>query len=72
VVWLPLRGEYLRKFDQKKAEDWFWQTQGLPYGYHNFIYGWIDTLTDNYPPLLPVDLAPIVVSMLEGIWPKKI
>jgi len=62
----------MRKFDQKKAEEWFWQTQGLPYGYHNFIYGWIDTPKDNYPPYMPPDLAPVVVSELEGVIPKKI
>jgi len=62
----------MRRFDQKKANDWFYQTQGLPYGYHNFIYGWIDTTTDNFPPLLPGELAPVVFSMLEAVMPKTI
>ena len=55
------------KFDEKKANEWFFQTEGLPYGYHNFIYGWMDTTRDNLPRDLPNELAPIVFSMLEYI-----
>jgi len=52
VIWLPLSGKSLLKFDEKAAQDWFFQTQGLPYGYHNFLYGWVDTPMDNIPPLM--------------------
>jgi hypothetical protein len=41
--------------------------EGLPYGYHNFLFGWIDTPYDNLPPLLPPGLIPIAFSLLEGI-----
>ena len=44
-------------------------TEGLPYGYHNFLYGWIDTPLDNWPPLLPSYGVPIVFSILEKILP---
>jgi hypothetical protein len=41
--------------------------EGLPYGYHNFLYGFVDTLNDNWPSLLPKDFVPIVFSILEKI-----
>jgi len=45
-------------------------TEGLPYGYHNFLYGWINTPKDNWPPLIPNEGVPIVFSILESIAPK--
>ncbi len=45
-------------------------TEGLPYGYHNFLYGWIDTADDNWPPLVPRNGVPIVFAILEKIAPK--
>ena len=32
-----------KKFNELAAIDFFFKTEGLPYGYHNFLYGWIDT-----------------------------
>lgn len=72
VVWLPLSGKSLLKFDEKAAQDWFHQTEGLPYGYHNFLFGWLDTSIDNLPPLVPNEGLPIVLSMLNRIIPEKI
>jgi hypothetical protein len=43
VVWMPLSDESRTKFDTDKARAWFEQAEGLPYGYHNFLYGWVDT-----------------------------
>jgi len=72
VVLLPLSGRSLLKFDEKAANDWFFQTQGLPYGYHNFLYGWMDTPRDNLPPLMPDEFIPIVMSMVTKIIPTFI
>ena len=39
VAILPLREEYRNKLDEKKANEWFINVaEGLPYGYHNFIF----------------------------------
>lgn len=65
VVHMPLSDEYRAKFDEKKAIEWFYQVEGLPYGYHNFLYGWIDTPEDNWPELLPKDFIPIAFAMIE-------
>jgi hypothetical protein len=41
---LPLKKEYREKFDEKKAWDAFNNKYvGLPYGYSNFLFGWLDT-----------------------------
>lgn len=41
--------------------------EGYPYGYHNFLFGWIDTVKDNYPDGLDIDFAMNVFSILEKI-----
>jgi hypothetical protein len=65
MVWMPLSDEARAKFNETAAQEFFFKTQGLPYGYHNFIYTWIDTPEDNYPRLLPKDIVPIIFSILE-------
>jgi len=70
VSWLPLSPESKAKFDEKAANDWFFQTEGLPYGYHNFLYGWIDTPSNNWPPMLANEFAPILFTIVEKFLPK--
>jgi len=41
----------------------------MPYGYHNFLFGWIDTPEDNWPPLLPAYFAPILFSIVGKVAP---
>jgi len=53
VTHFPLNAEARSRFNEKAAQDFFFQTDGLPYGYHNFLFGWIDTPAKNWPPLLP-------------------
>lgn len=69
LSWLPLRADISEKFDEKAAQDFFFQTEGLPYGYHNFLYGWIDTAKDNWPPMIPNNGVPVVFSLIEKIDP---
>ena len=45
-------------------------TEGLPYGYHNFIYGWLDTAEDSLPPLMPRTAVPLIASIFEKVVPK--
>lgn len=56
-------------FDEKKANDFFYDTVGLPYGYHNFLYGWVDTANDNWPPLLAKEFVPVMFKLIEDIQP---
>jgi hypothetical protein len=68
--WLPLSAEQSAKFDEQAAIDFFNAHEGLPYGVYNFLFGWIDTPSDNWPPLLPRELAPVVFSVLESLAPS--
>jgi len=66
VTWLPLKEEYRERFDAKAAYEWFTNgIEGTPYGYHNFIFGWIDTPYDNLPPVLSADLIAPVIAIME-------
>jgi hypothetical protein len=65
MAWLPLSDEKRKQFNETAAIDWFYKHEGLPYGYHNFLYGWIDTPNDNWPKILPKAFVPVVFSILE-------
>lgn len=64
---MPLSAESRAKFDVEKANEWFRSVEGLPYGYHNFLYGWVDTAEDNWPAVLGKDLVPVAFAMIEKI-----
>lgn len=72
VAHFPLSPEARSKFNETAAIEFFKQTEGLPYGYHNFLFGWIDTPNENWPPLLPKGFVPIVFSVLEKILPSTV
>jgi hypothetical protein len=72
AVHMPLSAESRAKFNETKAIEFFKETEGLPYGFFNFIFGWVDTPADNLPPLMPVGFIPIVFSILEGIMPAEV
>mmetsp|Transcript_16656 Transcript_16656/g.11804 ORF Transcript_16656/g.11804 Transcript_16656/m.11804 type:complete len:315 (-) Transcript_16656:50-994(-) len=65
VSHLPLNEESRAKFDEEAAREFFNGAEGLPYGYHNFIYGWVDTPRDNLPPGLAPELVPLAFAFLE-------
>jgi len=44
----------------------------MPYGYHNFLFGWIDTEKDNIPPVTTLDFLYVLFSMLERIDPDPV
>eukprot|EP01091_Cochliopodium_minus_P010277 TRINITY_DN2685_c0_g1_i1.p1 TRINITY_DN2685_c0_g1~~TRINITY_DN2685_c0_g1_i1.p1 ORF type:complete len:499 (+),score=112.43 TRINITY_DN2685_c0_g1_i1:11-1507(+) len=61
VVWLPLSDESASKFDVNGAIDFFKRTEGLPYGFNNMFFCWIDTLADNTPFPLTMELFTVVI-----------
>ena len=71
MIHLPMRREYWTKFNETKAREFFYETEGLSYGFHNFLFGWIDTVEDNYPPLVPAKLIPILLSFIERVMPEQ-
>jgi hypothetical protein len=69
---LPLKDEYREKFNTTAAIEWFETVEGLPYGYHNFLFSWIDTVEDNLPPTLPNEFIPIAFEMVHELIPSVI
>jgi len=72
VGWVPLKKEYAEKFNSTAAYEFFKSLEGTQYGFHNFIFGWIDTPDQSYPPGLSVELGPVIFSMLEKVIPEPV
>jgi len=60
-----MKDEVRAKFDVKKAAEFFKKVEGMPYGYHNFIFGWLDDPAKNLPPITTLDFLFVLFSMLE-------
>jgi len=71
VAVLPLSDEASKNFDVDKAYKWFKNgIEGLPYGYHNFLFSWIDLTGDaNMPPILSLDFLSPAFAVVEKISP---
>lgn len=72
VSWMKLNKEQRAKYDEKKAAAFFKEMEGLPYGYHNMLFSWLDTPYNNLPPVLPGEFLMIAFSVLDRISPKMI
>jgi len=72
VAHLPLRKEFASKFNEDAAWAWFRETQGMPYGYHNFLFGWIDTIDKNFPTILDINFAYLIFHIMEQMYPAGI
>lgn len=62
VAVLPLHPDLRARFNATAAWEYARRMNGLPYGYHNMIFSWIDTPGDNYPP--PLDSNLVRVDLL--------
>lgn len=51
----------------KAAQDFFFRTEGLPYGFHNFLFGWIDV--PYLSPIVPKGGFMPVFGIFEGFMP---
>ena len=49
---LPLSDEQRAKFDVQKSREFFKKVEGMPYGYHNFIFGVIDKISVSIADIL--------------------
>ena len=57
IALLPLHPDVRARFNESAAWDFARSMYGKPYGYHNMIFSWIDTMSDNYPPPLDANLV---------------
>ncbi|CAL0330953.1 unnamed protein product [Lupinus luteus] len=69
IALLPLHPEVRAKFNSTAAWEYARSMSGKPYGYHNMIFSWIDTVADNYPPPLDAHLVISVMSMWTRMQP---
>ncbi|XP_065860954.1 uncharacterized protein [Euphorbia lathyris] len=69
IALLPLHPDVRAKFNSTAAWEYARSMSGKPYGYHNMIFSWIDTLADNYPPPLDAHLVISVMSMWTRVQP---
>lgn len=65
---LSLTPKAREAFNETAAQEFFFRTEGLPYGFHNFLYGWIDDV--NIAPLLPVGGVLQVFAIFEKMMPE--
>uniref|UniRef100_A0A0E0QJ75 Uncharacterized protein n=1 Tax=Oryza rufipogon TaxID=4529 RepID=A0A0E0QJ75_ORYRU len=69
VAFLPLHPDVRARFNETAAWEFARSMYGKPYGYHNMIFSWIDTMSDNYPPPLDANLVMAVMSMWTRLQP---
>lgn len=60
IALLPLHSDVRARFNESAAWEYAWSMVGKPYGYHNMIFSWIDTIGDNYPPPLDANLVILI------------
>lgn len=68
VAVLPLSEESRRKYNVTQAAEFFKRMEGFPYGYHNFLSGWIDLPEGNLPPILDKNLILVLFGYIERLY----
>jgi len=75
VVWSPLTAEARATFNASAAIEYFDTVEGYDYGYQTLLWGWQDTVTDNYPCLPPdrtLCMTPHHVQVLFGFFHRSL
>ena len=70
VEYLPLNDKMVGIFDNNLAVKWFKKVEGMPYGYNNYLFCWIDTLENNYPFPLSSQFMEIGLSHVGLLFPE--
>eukprot|EP01064_Diplonema_japonicum_P036606 TRINITY_DN82_c0_g1_i2.p1 TRINITY_DN82_c0_g1~~TRINITY_DN82_c0_g1_i2.p1 ORF type:complete len:643 (+),score=242.29 TRINITY_DN82_c0_g1_i2:44-1972(+) len=69
AVWAPLDPAQRAKLNVTAMWDHFYKSEGLQYGYHTMLWGWIDTVKNNYPCLPPDFEACLEWNHIEILFP---
>ena len=76
IVWAPLTQAARAQFNATAALEYFASVEGFDYGYQNILWGWQDTVEDNYPCLPPsfgdLCLKPAHVQILFGALDRAV
>ena len=67
VIHLPLSQKARFNFDVQAAWRWFNKTEGMPYGFRNFLFTFWDTPTENFPEAIDINFVTIIFKVLENI-----
>ena len=67
---LPLSDKYTKQFDSAKAWEYFKEVKGSLYSVRGDILAVIDTLSDNYPPPLSLEIMPILMRYMDAFYPE--
>ena len=77
VVIAPLNPTMRAQFNATAAWEFYNGVAGLDYGYHNLLFGWIDTVIGNYPCLPPNyeqcltwDIVEILFGAIDRLAPS--
>ncbi|RDY12246.1 hypothetical protein CR513_02984, partial [Mucuna pruriens] len=70
IALLPLHPDMRARFNETAAWEYALSMAGKPYGYHNMIFSWIDTLNGNYPPPLDANVVACVMTIWSQIQPE--
>jgi hypothetical protein len=70
VALLPRHPILCLNFNSTAASEFARSMSGKPYGYHNMIFSWIDTVAGNCPPPLDAHLV-VNVSLLVKIIARR-
>ncbi|AET00448.1 hypothetical protein MtrunA17_Chr5g0443721 [Medicago truncatula] len=69
IALLPLHPDMRARFNETAAWEYALSMDGQPYGYHNMIFSWIDTLSGNYPPPLDANVVACVMTIWSQLQP---
>ena len=67
VAILPLAPAMESRFNSSAAEAFIEATVGGPYGYHNFLWGFVDTPSDNWPYPVTWEFLEFAFSWVERL-----
>ncbi|KAL4566818.1 hypothetical protein LXL04_030943 [Taraxacum kok-saghyz] len=70
IALLPLHPDMRAHFNETAAWEYVKTMIGKPYGYHNLIFSWIDTVDGNYPPPLDAHLVASVMTIWNKVQPE--
>eukprot|EP01116_Phalansterium_solitarium_P019619 TRINITY_DN5556_c0_g1_i1.p1 TRINITY_DN5556_c0_g1~~TRINITY_DN5556_c0_g1_i1.p1 ORF type:complete len:572 (+),score=196.97 TRINITY_DN5556_c0_g1_i1:105-1820(+) len=71
VLHLPLSAASRAKFNVSGALDFFYSVEGVPYGFQNMLYSWLDTPEDNFPPPVTWQAAMVLFGLLDYFIPAN-
>ncbi|XP_051125089.1 uncharacterized protein LOC127247317 [Andrographis paniculata] len=69
IALLPLHPDQRASFNETAAWEYAKSMSGKPYGYHNLIFSWIDTVNDNFPEPLDAHMVASVMTVWTQMMP---